>query len=222
MSVYAGPNIIENGLVLCLDAANVKSYPGSGTTWTDLSGNGNNGTLVASPTYNTDARGNILFNGTTQYATGTTLALTSYTLGFWIRFLTLPTGLSTEEQILNTPGSTFGISIVDTVANGTWRWQSWNGSTGRQSSTTVTTNVWYNFAMTGTSTTAQFFLNGLSTDSFATGASISSGTIYLAAYNAAADRSLNCNISNVSFYNRVLSTSEIMQNFNALRGRFGI
>ena len=51
MSAYSGPEISNDGLVLCLDAANFKSYPGTGTTWTDLSGLGNNGTLTNGPTY---------------------------------------------------------------------------------------------------------------------------------------------------------------------------
>jgi hypothetical protein len=51
MSLIHSPRIVTDGLVLCLDAGNPKSYTGSGTTWTDLSGNGNNGTLTNSPTY---------------------------------------------------------------------------------------------------------------------------------------------------------------------------
>lgn len=64
MAIYAGPEIVNSNLVLNLDAGNSKSYAGSGTTWTDLSGNGNNGTLYNSPTY---SNGVFSFNGTTQY-----------------------------------------------------------------------------------------------------------------------------------------------------------
>lgn len=51
MAAHGGPNIVEDGLVLYLDAANKKSYPGSGTVWKDLSGNGNDGTLTNGPTF---------------------------------------------------------------------------------------------------------------------------------------------------------------------------
>jgi hypothetical protein len=67
MGVYAGPEINESGLVLCLDAGNTKSYPGSGTTWTDLSGNGNTGTLVNGPTYSSANGGSIVFDGSNDY-----------------------------------------------------------------------------------------------------------------------------------------------------------
>ena len=56
-----------NGLVLALDAANTKSYPGSGTTWTDLSGRGNTGTLTNGPTYSSANGGSIVFDGTNDY-----------------------------------------------------------------------------------------------------------------------------------------------------------
>ena len=64
MSVFAGPEINESGLVLYLDAGNIKSYPGSGTSWTDISGRGNTGTLVNSPTFTGNS---FNFNGTNQY-----------------------------------------------------------------------------------------------------------------------------------------------------------
>lgn len=64
---FQAPAIITNGLVLNLDAGNPASYSGSGTTWTDLSGNGNNGTLVNSPTYNANNQGYLSFNGSNTY-----------------------------------------------------------------------------------------------------------------------------------------------------------
>ena len=65
MAASSGPNIITDGLVLALDAGNLKSYPGSGTSWVDLSDSGNNATLTNAPTY---SNGNLTFNGSTQYA----------------------------------------------------------------------------------------------------------------------------------------------------------
>ena len=65
MAASSGPDIITDGLVLALDAGNLKSYPGSGTSWVDLSDSGNNATLTNAPTY---SNGNLTFNGSTQYA----------------------------------------------------------------------------------------------------------------------------------------------------------
>ena len=67
MSLNHSPKIVTNGLVLCLDAADKKSYPGTGTTWFDRSGNGNNGILVNSPTFNSGNGGSIVFVGHNDY-----------------------------------------------------------------------------------------------------------------------------------------------------------
>jgi hypothetical protein len=72
MGLSHSPSIATNGLVLCLDAANRKSYPGSGTTWTDLSGNGNNGTLTNGPTYSSANGGSLSFDGTNDVVNSTT------------------------------------------------------------------------------------------------------------------------------------------------------
>jgi hypothetical protein len=66
---YASGKIVTSGLVLALDAADKNSYPGSGTTWTDLSGNGNNGTLVNGPTFSSANGGSIVFDGVDDYVT---------------------------------------------------------------------------------------------------------------------------------------------------------
>jgi hypothetical protein len=65
--MYTGPNIVTNGLVLALDAANSKSYPGSGTTWRDLSGNNNSGSLTNGPTFSSANGGSIVFDGSNDY-----------------------------------------------------------------------------------------------------------------------------------------------------------
>jgi hypothetical protein len=67
MAFFHSPRIVTDGLVLALDAANSLSYPGSGTTWTDLSGKGNNGTLVNGPTFDQANGGSIVFDGTDDY-----------------------------------------------------------------------------------------------------------------------------------------------------------
>jgi hypothetical protein len=72
MGLAHSPSTVMNGLVLCLDAGNTKSYPGSGTTWTDLSGLGNTGTLTNGPTFSSGNLGSIVFDGTNDYAEVTT------------------------------------------------------------------------------------------------------------------------------------------------------
>ena len=90
MGVAYNSRIVTDGLALCLDAANSKSYPGSGSTWTDLSGNGNNATLTNGPTYSSANGGSIVFDGVNDYVapTGLTNALWqgNWTVSFWVNF----------------------------------------------------------------------------------------------------------------------------------------
>ncbi len=94
--MFTGPNIITNGLILELDAANRKSYPGSGTTWTDLSGNGNTGTLTNGPTFSSANGGSIVFDGVDDYVNcGNASSLNfertnSFSFCFWIYPTTFP------------------------------------------------------------------------------------------------------------------------------------
>ena len=67
MGLSHSPNIVTDVLVLCLDAANRRSYPGSGNSWLDLSGNGNNGTLTNGPTYSSANGGSLVFDGVDDY-----------------------------------------------------------------------------------------------------------------------------------------------------------
>ena len=94
MSSKGGPDINENGLVLHLDAANNKSYPGSGTTWTDLSGNDNNGTLTNGPTFNASNMGSIALDGTNDYIYRSSLSnfnSSTYTVLLWAKFNSMST-----------------------------------------------------------------------------------------------------------------------------------
>ena len=67
MSINYNPRIVTDGLVLLLDAGNTKSYPGTGTTWTDISRNGNNGTLTNGPTFDSANGGSLVFDGVDDY-----------------------------------------------------------------------------------------------------------------------------------------------------------
>ena len=88
MALSHSPRIVTNGLVLALDAANIKSYPGSGTTWTDLSGIGNNGTLTNGPTYSSANGGSLVFNGTDNYVSLPANSINTnadLTLNYWVK-----------------------------------------------------------------------------------------------------------------------------------------
>jgi len=108
MGVYAGPDVSESGLVLALDAGNLKSYPGSGTTWTDLSGNGNHFTLFNSPSYQGT---NFVFDGVDDYMRSTnTIDLTG-------------TNQITVDIAFNVPTVTTNVMAFEFTSN-------WNANSG--------------------------------------------------------------------------------------------
>lgn len=212
---FTGALVVDSSLVVWLDAANPASYPETGTTLTDLSGNGRTLTLFNSPTFvSTDP--SLEFNGSTQYGSFSVPAMTDYSLGFWLYIISLPA--SGEEQIFGSPSDTASISLL--FSGGAWKWHSWAGIS--RVGNAVSTRQWYNFVMTRTGSSTIFYVNGSSSSTFASGANINAGTAYLYEVSGVGGRNLNARFSNLQIYNRVLTADEISQNFNALRRRFSI
>ena len=92
MGLSHSPRIVTDGLVFCVDAGDKMSYPGAGTTWTDLSKNRNNGTLTNGPTFDSANGGSIVFDGTDDYVnfgSQTWDISTNLTIDFFIKFNTL-------------------------------------------------------------------------------------------------------------------------------------
>ncbi len=214
--------VVQSGLVLNLDAGASTSYPGSGTTWTDLSGNGNNGTLNG-PTYNSANGGSIVFDGSNDYVN-----------------ISVPTSINTKTILsfirVTASGGDYVVYGLD--ANGSDNWFGVNENLvrlfGTQSSnvnnfslsgtTNILTNTWYQIGCTIDGATAKVFLNGVEensvTQAFTIGAWDSSPT--LGRRGSIAQRYFPGSIANLQVYNRVLTAAEIQQNFKALRGRYGI
>ena len=108
MSVSGPGRVIDNGLVLYLDASNNKSFVSGSNTWFDVSRNNNSGSLVNGPTYTSSFGGSIVFDGTNDYVlvdSSTIIpGLTSFTLCVWLNY-TIPAG-NTFRDIINTREST--------------------------------------------------------------------------------------------------------------------
>jgi hypothetical protein len=218
--------IITNGLVLNLDAGNTASYPGTGTTWTDISGNNNNGTLTNSPTYNSSNGGYFNFNGTNQYVSLTPTKLPTGTSDRTIiAFVKTPTNLSGYQHIIHW-GSTFGGEAFGlTLLQGIISSHIW-GSGPTQGGVTVTVATNYFFAVTYThaSTLHKFWINGVSQGA-GVSSSINTGTADARIgqrITGAEDWSPNGQIYQVLVYNRALSNDEIQQVFNGQKGRYGL
>jgi hypothetical protein len=220
---------VINGLVLALDAANTRSYPGSGTTWTDLSGRGNNGTLINGPTYNSANGGSIVFDGTDDYVTLSSSQIAPGTGAFTWNFWAKSTRTQQDYSILfsgNGSNSDYGVIGLDKrVGNGLAYYA--NGFRIQDADITFFGNwIYVSFIGNGGSTgsrTLRLYKNGVQAGSTYTfDYNFTSTTPYIGANHSALSECMGGNISSVSYYNRALSAAEIQQNFNALRGRFGI
>ena len=220
--------VVQSGLVLNLDAGASTSYPGSGTTWTDLSGNGNNGTLTNGPTYSSANGGSLSFDGVDDYVNCGSPSTLNFGTGNF--------NLSCWVNIPSTSGADLiGIisRYVAATAAGFWiqlnpgnRYVAfgWDGNNFITSSTSAGGGQWKFISCQRTgSTSAEVYVNGISV---ASSSSMPSGTsngqqIDIGRIDIAGRYSAG-NISQVQIYNRALSAAEVSQNFNALRARFGI
>ena len=248
VAYYGG--IVKDGLVLNLDAAKRDSYPTTGTTWRDISGNQNNGTLTNGPTFNSDNGGSIVFDGTNDYVnlsdpTSLRLGTSNFTINLW--FLTTnsssTTALIVKRQSIN-PFNFVNIGIGTGVNTG-------GGGSDFTSSKKIrfgiradnsnqylanTTNdiidgQWKNITLVRNSGTIALYINNViqSLDVvYNLGTGISSN-ISVSSYNwsvgAVGDISvqyLTGNIPIVQIYNKALTATEVLQNYNATKGRYGL
>jgi len=229
VGVFAGPEIVEDGLVLALDAGNTKSYPGSGTTFYDLSGNGNNGTLTNGPTYSGSNGGSIVFDGSNDYvSTNYTATFQDFTLCGFVK-ANNPNGRLWEDII-----DSYDIDSSDwcriTLYQGKPSFEIDANSTRSsvRSATIATADQWYHIVGVRSGTTGYLYINGiLNNQNSVTGNVISADTdSQFVIGNISRPTSLtegwNGNIAQASIYNKALTASEIQQNFNALRSRYGI
>ena len=231
------PKISTRGLVLHLDAGQQNSYKGSGTTWTDLSGNGNIGTLVSGVGYNSSNGGSLSFDGSNDYVTLPTNLLiheTGNPFTFSIWFKTSSTGIILGQQGNSAPdnGTNGWVPAIYVGADG-FLYTScfWGGSVQTSvSSSSVNNGNWNNITVTFASNSQISYLNGTSYATLS-----KTQTNYNATYyyfigsgrvsgwtSAPTSPYFNGNISNTLYYNKALTAAEVSQNFQALRGRFGV
>lgn len=256
--MFTGPNIVKNGLVLWLDAANTKSYPGSGTTWTDMSGNNRNFTLVNGPTYNSANGGSIVFDGTNDIATLNIASdnpmkiqnfiFANHTYEVWFNLSTLTPSLVDNTEVIQAlitwPGFHNGIFIVRSsptssvslltnyLVNSTLT----NAfSVDTDVTNTLRPNAWFcvHDIINYSATQSLAYING--TNLYVTGSvPVSSMTSAQGnppnVINIGGARITdnykwlmqNGRIACVRLYNRALSASEVQQNYNATKARFGL
>jgi len=238
---YANMPIVTSGLTLCLDAGNLKSYPTTGTTWTDLSPNRFVGTLTNGPTFNSSNLGSIVFDGIDDYVNLGDNDLFSFTTGGGND---IPFSTSVWIKL----GNSTGVIMAKSQFIGSWL-REWIVSSssglfsillfssesiyiGRSCVPTLTNGVWYNLTSTydgsKNSSGLRLYINGIiqSTTDISTGGYTgmvnTSRTLEIGRQNNPGNSSyLTANISNIQIYrNKLLSDSEILQNYNATKWRF--
>ena len=226
MAPRYGPKIVKDGLVLALDAANPKSYPGTGTAWADMSGNGNNGTLTNGPTYNSTNLGFFQFvtDDHVVIPNSTALDTQTPTVEVWVKTNAISqNGFWFEKGSVNTQYALF-------QEGGTIKWRMNIGGINNLSTTTATfmdTSNWYQVVGTYTSGSRKLYINGIlvnsdtQTGTIATNANGMSIGVY-GGFNGSRGYYYDGNLSSCRVYNRELTSSEIQQNFQAIRGRYGL
>ena len=235
------PKIVTDGLVLALDAGNTKSYVSGSTTWYDKSGFSNNGTLTNGPTFSSANGGSIVFDGVDDYVNcgnnpSVDITGTGITLSAWIYRTALNSNVNNFKRIIekaaaypalqysfvtspvnSPPGE--GRLLLDLYLNSSIP----AFATG---STQLQLNTWYHAVGTYDGSFRKIYLNGVLDGQLATTGNITSTTSSLVIGDylpgPGATYAWNGRIATTQIYNRALSAQEVQQNFNALRGRFGI
>jgi hypothetical protein len=225
MSIGYNPSIATSGLVLCLDAANPRSYSGSGTTWKDIS-SGFNTTLSNGPTYTSGIGGYFTFDGVDDWVDiGTNAAFTpaNFTASIWFYLNNTPS-VGNQYRLFRSRLYGFGVSIDESRIYNSFVYTNTTGDPSLTGSA-LSLNTWYNITTTFISSTYSIYLNGnfvTSTGTATNSAYYVNGYLGLARDADSSNSYLNGRISQFQFYNRGLSAAEVSQNFNAFRGRYGI
>lgn len=231
--IFGTPPIVTNGLVMHLDAGSRQSYPGSGTTWTDLSGNRNSGSLVNGPTYDSSFQGSIVFDGTNDHvlvspslSIPTGASARSVSLWFYTNSSTWVTDVNTLFFYgAGSTGNAFGIDFDTYPVMEVFTW----GGPGRDLlfSSSFSQVGWKNISVTyNGSTTILIYENGIykNTLTLTAATTTPSSNVYIGAVNPSVivGSYFTGSIATTQIYNRALSAQEVAQNYNALKSRFGL
>lgn len=225
MSLGHGSSIVRNGLVLHLDAANPKSYPGSGTTWNDLSGNGNDSLLINSPTYSVSNAGIFSLDGTNGWINCGNASVFSPPL-LTASIMVRCASFATRPHLFGRGAAGAGNFYMVVETNGTFRFYNDIGSNWAIAANTPAfpLDTWTYVTVTHDGSFSRIFYNGvLQVAKARVGTlrnwqsnSLQIGTI------SSGSRLINGNVAFAQLHNRALSVNEILQNFEATRSRYGI
>jgi hypothetical protein len=226
MGTSYNPRIVTDGLVLCLDAANKRSYPGSGSTWTDLTANKYNGALTNGPTFNSANGGSLIFDGTDDLCR-TTLPASELDLDCTVMVTCSVAAVGSEASTANRAFTLDRSSASTKWTIGTRRETTLFQFAGGGGDDTTTSYFSYSLneifqaAVVVSGSGHRLYKNGnLKSSGSLTGDSNSFSSAAVGCRIIANDRYWNGKIFNVTAYNRQLTDAEIRQNYLATKGRF--
>ena len=230
MAISAGPSVVEDGLVFCLDAANKLSYAGTGTTWIDLAGS-NNGTLTNGPTFSEEKGGSIAFDGTDDEVRISDLSTGLYTVNIWLKLESEVTSSSSPRGVFrykpasdSSQGALSTGSVTGHVTDETLTIVHQDGSYTRTAIKDDIPSGWNNICLRWNGSTYEFYINGQQKTTYpGTGGHapfITSDGIFLGENYVTGQPNFLGDFAIFSIHSRTLSSEEIKQNYKALRGRF--
>ena len=228
MGTNVRPNIVTNGLVLCLDAGNGQSYPRSGTTWGDLSGQANTGTLTNGPAFSATNQGTIVFDSIDDFVS---IANTNTSLTFGTGNFTLECWFNTNGASQATNSTLMCIGNAGSTANWQLNFTSnvlvfyYNNVNVITTTYNATTGGWQQVVVvrsgTGTGATA-IYLNKLVNVVGTAASNFTDTSVVKIGQNRGSNAYYGGNIAAARAYNRALSQQEVIQNYNATKNRFGL
>jgi len=216
MGVKVGPRIIQNGLILDVDAAVSRSYSGTGLTANGLIG-GIGGTLVNGVGFGTTNNGFFIFDGSNDhinFGNSSTLQQTSGTISAWAK-TSAPGG--SYRGIIAKQGA-YGLFYTDSVLVA----YDWAADTPRSTGINIADNTWKNVVLTyqsGVSNGTRIYINGVSVLTATITIQSQVANLFGGA-EANANQFASCQISSFNMYNRALTAQEVLQNYNTTKGRF--
>ena len=221
--MFTGPQIVTNGLILYLDAGNSKSYPTTGTTWYDRSGNGNTGTLTNGPTFDSSNNGSIVFDGVDDFlniSDNVELRLNgNFTITLWHKAITKTATYPGPLYKGNSGLTGFGyILFYVSIINGAMIFKRNNQSFTLPGAVNT---YWSYITFTYDGSNIRGYVNGII--SYTSGIvtfliNTDTSTLKL----GKGDEYSNSAISNIGIYNRALTSQEVLQNYNATKSRYGL
>lgn len=230
MAFSRGPSIIRNGLVFAIDAGTTRSYPGTGTSWYDISGNGNHATLNNGPTFSLTNSGAIILDGTNDSVTVADNSKLKFDSGYFtVEAVINITSISSKQRIVSRGSSSWSQGWHIAARSTQWEFECSDGvsSPGNSFLINTTTTVGINcVSWTVTPSSAILYINGSqlgSTQTITEGVAFanSTTTMGIGAFESGGEY-LTGRIHTVRLYSRTLSASEILQNYNNTKNRYGL